>query len=44
MNPIALARASRPSVVSGPTIKDYLGRSRPTLYVVIETHTHMKVM
>ena len=33
MNPIAMARAKGPPVVSGPTIKDYLGRNRPTLYV-----------
>lgn len=31
MNPIAMARASGPAPTSGPTIKDYLGRPRPTL-------------
>ncbi|KAL9957574.1 hypothetical protein ACROYT_G034493 [Oculina patagonica] len=35
MNPIAMARASRPAV-SGPTIRDYLNRNRPTLDEVKE--------
>ena len=36
MNPIAMARASGPPPTSGPTIKDYLGRPRPTLEEVQE--------
>lgn len=31
MNPIAMARARGPANTSGPSIKDYLGRDRPTL-------------
>jgi len=30
VNPVAMARANRPAV-SGPTIRDYLNRNRPTL-------------
>lgn len=30
MNPIAIARARGPPASSGPTIRDYLGRQRPT--------------
>lgn len=30
MNPIAMARSRAPSTSSGPTIKDYLSRNRPT--------------
>jgi len=30
LNPVAMARANRPAV-SGPTIRDYLNRNRPTL-------------
>jgi hypothetical protein len=31
MNPIAMARSKGPPQVSGPTIRDFLGRTRPTL-------------
>ena len=31
VNPIAAARARGPAPVSGPTIKDYLGRNRMSL-------------
>lgn len=35
LNPVAMARANRPAV-SGPTIRDYLNRNRPTLDEVKE--------
>ena len=34
-NPVAMARAAGPAPVTGPTIRDYLGRDRPSLYVLI---------
>ncbi|XP_019863754.1 PREDICTED: protein FAM133B-like isoform X2 [Amphimedon queenslandica] len=42
MNPIALARAKGPVQQSGPSIKDYLGRSRPTLSEIEEKMTSFK--
>ena len=36
VNPIALARAQGPPPISGPTIKDYLSRPRPSLDEVKE--------
>ena len=35
MNPIAQARARGPPPSSGPSIRDYLNRDRPTLCVII---------
>lgn len=34
-NPIAMARAAGPAPVTGPTIRDYLNRDRPSLWVVM---------
>ena len=31
-NPVAMARAAGPPPITGPTIKDYLGRDRPSLW------------
>ena len=41
MNPIAMARAKGPAPSSGPSIRDYLSRNRPTLYVICQYVCHV---